>query len=319
MRYDNLPAAVKRVLRGRRREETDRFVALRSHYLFESEFCQPGVEGAHEKGGVEGGLGRFRRNHLVPVPQVDDYDALNALLRQACAEDDLRTLEDRSRTVLEHWQDEAPRLKALPEDRFDTAEISRPRVDSKSRVKLRTNRYSVPVRLVGRRLEARVTARRVQLVHEGKVVAEHERLQGKHGERLELDHYLELLHTKPGALPGARPLRQARDRGEWPSNYDALWNRLVERYGDAEGARQLLDVLLLHRTHAAKEVHQAVAMALQLGCCEAGAIAVLVRQLTTPSRRAVPLGDLGELDQYGTEATDDMSSYDGLLGGEVWA
>jgi len=98
MRYDNLPAAVKRVLRGRRREETDRFVALRSHYLFESEFCQPGVEGAHEKGGVEGGLGRFRRNHLVPVPQVDDYDALNALLRKACAEDDLRTLEDRSRT-----------------------------------------------------------------------------------------------------------------------------------------------------------------------------------------------------------------------------
>jgi hypothetical protein len=172
---------------------------------------------------------------------------------------------------------------------------------------------------VGRRLEARVTARRVQLVHEGKVIAEHERLQGKYGERLELDHYLELLHTKPGALPGARPLRQARDRGEWPASYDQLWKRLVERYGDAEGARQLIDVLLLHRTHGTDEVHQAVAMALQLGCCEAGAIAVLVRQLTTPTRPTVPLGDLGELDQYGTEATDDMSSYDGLLGGEVWA
>jgi hypothetical protein len=37
------------VLRGRRRVETDRFVALRSHYLYESSFTRPGKEGAHEK------------------------------------------------------------------------------------------------------------------------------------------------------------------------------------------------------------------------------------------------------------------------------
>ena len=70
VRYDNLSSAVKQVLRGRRRVETDRFVALRSHYLFESQFTTPGMQGAHEKGGVEGEVGRFRRNHLVPVPSV---------------------------------------------------------------------------------------------------------------------------------------------------------------------------------------------------------------------------------------------------------
>src|SRR3954452_7459910 len=67
VRYDNLTSAVKKVLRGRRRVESDRFVALRSHYLFDSQFTTPGLEGAHEKGGVEGEVGRFRRNHLVPV------------------------------------------------------------------------------------------------------------------------------------------------------------------------------------------------------------------------------------------------------------
>lgn len=36
IRYDNLKAAAKKVLKGRRRVESDRFVALRSHYLFES-------------------------------------------------------------------------------------------------------------------------------------------------------------------------------------------------------------------------------------------------------------------------------------------
>ena len=70
VRYDNFKPAVTRVLRGRDRVESERFVALRSHYGFDSFFCRPGITGAHEKGGVEGEIGRFRRRHLVPVPKV---------------------------------------------------------------------------------------------------------------------------------------------------------------------------------------------------------------------------------------------------------
>ena len=71
IRYDNLTSAVRgdRVRAGR--GENDRWVLFRSHYGFDAFYCQPGIEGAHEKGGVEGEVGRFRRNHLVPVPEVD--------------------------------------------------------------------------------------------------------------------------------------------------------------------------------------------------------------------------------------------------------
>lgn len=69
IRYDNLKSAVSRVLFGRTRTESARWVTFRSHYGFDSFYCHPGVEGAHEKGGVEGEGGRFRRNHLVPVPR----------------------------------------------------------------------------------------------------------------------------------------------------------------------------------------------------------------------------------------------------------
>src|SRR5438034_5701064 len=69
LRYDNLKAAAKKTLKGRRRVENERFVAFRSHYLYQSWFTLVGLEGAHEKGGVEGEVGRFRRNHLVPVPE----------------------------------------------------------------------------------------------------------------------------------------------------------------------------------------------------------------------------------------------------------
>jgi len=55
LRYDNLTSAVKKILRGHRREETARFVAFRSHWRFEAEFCTPTEP--HEKGGIEGEAG----------------------------------------------------------------------------------------------------------------------------------------------------------------------------------------------------------------------------------------------------------------------
>ena len=98
IRYDNLRSAVKRILWGRDREEADRFILLRSHYGFESFFCTPGQSGAHEKGGVEGEVGRFRRRHLVPVPRVASLAELNDLLAAADAADEARHVDGRIAT-----------------------------------------------------------------------------------------------------------------------------------------------------------------------------------------------------------------------------
>ncbi len=95
IRYDNLKAAVARVTFGRTRTETTRWVAFRSHYGFDPFYCQPGVEGAHEKGGVEGEGGRFRRTHLVPVPVVGSLAELNARLEGYDAADDHRRISTR--------------------------------------------------------------------------------------------------------------------------------------------------------------------------------------------------------------------------------
>jgi transposase len=78
LRYDNLKSAVKQILRGHQREETTRFIAFRSHWRFQSEFCTPAEP--HEKGGIEGEAGYLRRNHWVPLPRARDLDELNAQL-----------------------------------------------------------------------------------------------------------------------------------------------------------------------------------------------------------------------------------------------
>src|SRR5260370_294281 len=99
IRYDNLKPTVIRVLKGRDRTESERFTALRSHYGFDSFFCRPGIDGAHEKGGVEGEVGRFRRRHLVPVPRVASLAELNELIAAGDVVDDERHIARRADTV----------------------------------------------------------------------------------------------------------------------------------------------------------------------------------------------------------------------------
>lgn len=313
LRYDNLTVAVKKILKGRRREETDRFVALRSHYLFASSFCLPGLEGAHEKGGVENTVGRFRRSHLVPVPAFRDYDELNRYLLARCREDHERRLPGRVKTVGEMRAEEAGLLLPLPDQPFPTAEVGDGGVDSKGLVPVKTNRYSVPIRFAGRSVEVRVHAGRVQFVHGGKVVAAHARLTGRFGIRVTLDHYLELLKIKPGAFKGSLALFQARQSGAWPPLYDRLWEELKERFGESEGTRQLVEVLMLNRYADPEAVAQAIAEAFACGCYDAGAIAVLLRRRVSGQEVITPpLSDLGRLRIYDRPAGD-VRHYDALL------
>ena len=97
LRYDNLTSAVTKILRGHRREETARFVAFRSHWRFEAEFCTPAEP--HEKGGIEGEAGYFRRNHWVPVPEAADVAERNRQLLMACQQDEHRLIAGRPQTV----------------------------------------------------------------------------------------------------------------------------------------------------------------------------------------------------------------------------
>jgi transposase len=316
LRFDNLKSAVKKVLKGRRRVESDRFVALRSHYLFASQFTTPGLEGAHEKGGVENEVGRHRRNHLVPVPHVADLAELNRLLLAGCEQDLDRRIDGRSVTVRDAWATERPLLLALPAEAFDACESAAPRADSKSLVTIRQNRYSVPVSLAGLKVSARIGAREITINHGGREVARHERLHGKFGTSAQLDHYLELLARKPGGLEHSVALAQERGRGAWPGGFDQLWAGLTDRYGRSDAARQMVDVLLLCREHGPASVELAVRGALAAGAIDGRAVAVLARRAQSNGRAApAPLTGLQPRLTAHERPAPDLADYDQLLGG----
>jgi transposase len=274
LRYDNLSSAVKRILRGSRREETVRFIAFRSHWQFESSFCTPGK--GQEKGGVEGEVGRFRRNHLVPVPAVANWSALNTFLEAACRGDEKRRIGERNCTVGEATLIEQSHLLALQEG-FELAEESFCTVDGKGCVQARTNFYSTPLR-VGTRCRVRVLAATIEVWQDGHCVAEHERCYSRRQQILNLEHYLDVLTRKPGALSGSRPLAQWRAAGRWPRAYDELWQSLQQRHGQQTGTRLMIEVLQLGRSSGHARLRQAIEQALALGTHDAAAVRYLLSE-----------------------------------------
>jgi transposase len=279
IRYDNLRDAVAKVLLGRNRDESDRFVALRSHYEFDSFFCIPGEEGAHEKGGVEGEVGRFRRNHLVPVPRVRSIAQLNAKLAAADRADEARHIAGRQMTVGQAAAAELPTLRALPDEPFEIGILFSPTVDRKARICIRQGHYSVPVRLAGRVIEARLSGLTVRAFDGGRLVAEHERNPNRGSETLLLDHYLEILVHKPGALPGSIPLSQARESGAFTAAHERFWAVARRRHGDAAGTRALIEVLLLHRNLPFPAVHAALDAVNKMSSVDPELVAIEARRL----------------------------------------
>lgn len=121
IRYDNLKTAVVRQLLGRKLIENPQFIVLRSHYGYDSFFCQAGIAGAHEKGGVEGEIGRFRRRWLTLLPVFATLAKLNEYIVAGDAKDDGRISGNKPATVGALFAAEAAALRPLPAGRFDAA------------------------------------------------------------------------------------------------------------------------------------------------------------------------------------------------------
>lgn len=308
LRYDNLKSAVKRILQGHRREETARFIAFRSHWKFESVFCTPG-EG-HEKGGVEGEVGYFRRNHWVPVPQAKDLEELNGQLLAACYEDEQRIIAGRELTVGQAVLAEKEHLLPFAEEGFDLAEVSFPMIDGMGRAKVRTNFYSAPVR-VGLEVQAKVYASYVEIWHEGQCVARHERCYSRLQEILDLEHYLEPLERKPGALAGSKPLEQWRQKGRWPTSYDDIWNQLMIRNGKQNGTRRMIELLQFGKTYGHDKLRHAVESALEMGSSDVSTVRYLMTADKLDRVPAEPI-DVGTLSCY-ERPLPVMTQYDQLL------
>jgi hypothetical protein len=228
-------------------------------------------------------VGWFRRNHLTPMPEVECLDELNERIKGWEAADEARRITGHTHSIGDGFAAERPLLRPLPVEAFDPGVVLHPRVDRSSMITVRMVKYSVPAHLIGLRVRVSLRASQV-VVFEGRtVVATHPRVAARTGHRVVLDHYLEVLRFKPGALPGSTALAQARAAGVFTPAHEAFWAASRKVNGDADGTRELVEVLLLHRTMTAEQVTAGITAALSVGAVTADVVAIESRRATKPA------------------------------------
>ena len=253
--YDNLKTAVAHVYAGKNRQLTQRFLALRSHYLFTSRFCN--VASGNEKGHVENSVKRAERTYLTPLPQVNTLDALNQHLSQWTERDLQRIDKDAGKTYGQLFQDEQKHFRPLPETPFAACVSNAIRIDKRATVPHDQSRYSVPVQYATQHATVRAFIDRIEVLCDNKLIATHERVPP--GEwSLQIAHYIALLETKPGLLDSGKPFV----KHAWTRNQELFRNELEHRY-QGDGTRRFIDILLLAKHHDWRDVSRAID-----ACCQ---------------------------------------------------
>lgn len=267
---DNTSLAVKRVLRGRDREETEAFHGFRGAYPFHADFCAPGK--GWEKGSVERGVRYVRDLVFRPRPEVSSWAELNErILAELEADLDHRHLED-GRTVREAWSAEREHLRPLPAHRPETCRVQARVADKFGHVRVEGVCYSVPLEHAYRPVLAKLYHDRVVLVVAGEVVSVQERSFRVGAKVLDPLHVLPLLERKHRAIDEATAMQQ----WQMPSIFEDL--RAALRGQIRKPDQEWVRVLLLLREHPEARVVAAVAEALERGSPRLATVRQILRQ-----------------------------------------
>jgi transposase len=307
--YDNLKTAVTHVYAGNKRDLTARFVALRSHYLFESRFCN--VASGNEKGHVENSVKRSERTYLTPLPQVATLAALQEHLENSTIRDLNRVDATTKLTYGTLLQHEREIFRELPASSFLACTTQSLRVDKRATVPHVQSRYSVPVEYATKHIVLRAFVDRIEVLYEDRIIATHDRVEPGQWS-LQLAHYVALLETKPGLLDSGKPfVKQA-----WTASQQLFRSELEYRY-QGEGTRRFIDVLLLAKRYDWKDVCRAID-----ACCKTHAFneqAVLMelqRASVVAPTATIDLTDRPLLQHTGT-GTRSLACYDSLIAEDV--
>jgi transposase len=233
--YDNMKTAVETIFVGRERAYNRRFLQMCSHYLVEPEACTPAS--GWEKGQVENQVGLVRERFFTPRLRVKSYEELNAWLLEQCVTYAKAHPhpELRDRTVWEVFEAERPNLVPYP-GRFDGFHAVPASVSKTCLVRFDNNKYSVAANAVGRPVEIRAYADRIELRQDGRPVGEHRRCFVRDQTMFDPWHYVPVLARKAGALRNGAPFK------DWvlPTGLERIRRKLA---GAADGDRQMVNIL----------------------------------------------------------------------------
>ncbi|WIY51464.1 IS21 family transposase [Devosia sp. YIM 151766] len=301
--YDNMKTAVDTILVGKDRVYNRRFLQMCGHYLIDPVACTPAS--GWEKGQVENQVGLVRERFFTPRLRVSSYDELNALLldKTIAYARAHRHPEFRDQTIWEAF--EAERGSLVPyAGRFDGFHAVTASVSKTCLVRFDNNKYSVMASAVGRPVEIRAYADRIELRQDGRPVGEHPRIFGRDQTVYDPWHYVPVLARKPGAWRNGAPFK------DWvlPASIEKIRRRL----GSAtDGGRQMVTILTAVLSDGLPAVEAACAEALREGVCSADIVLNILARQREP-RSPVTILNTPQALRLRVEPMADCSRYDSL-------
>ena len=273
--YDNMKTAVDAIFIGRERAYNRRFLQMCSHYLVEPVACTPAS--GWEKGQVENQVGLVRERFFTPRLRVQSYEELNAWLLDQCVTYARahRHPEVREQTIWSVFEAERPSLVPYA-GRFDGYHAVPASVSKTCLVRFDNNRYSVSAHAVGRPVEIRAYADRIELRQDGRHVGEHARCFGRNRTVFDPWHYVPVLARKPGALRNGAPFK------DWllPAGLERIRRKLA---GAADGDRQMVDILAAVLSDGLPAVEAACLEALREGVHSADVVLNILARKREPA------------------------------------
>ncbi|MFO1036176.1 MAG: IS21 family transposase [Geminicoccaceae bacterium] len=301
--YDNMKTAVETIFAGKDRLYNRRFLQMCGHYLVEPVACSPAS--GWEKGQVENQVGLVRERFFSPRLRVKSYEELNAWLLDQCIAyaKAHRHPEQRERTVWEVF--DAERSSLVPyAGRFDGFHAVPASVSRTCLVRFDNNKYSVAACAIGRPVEIRAYAERIELRQEGRLVGEHHRSFGRDQTVFDPWHYVPVLARKPGALRNGAPFK------DWilPASLDRVRRKLA---GIDDGDRQMVAILTAVLSDGLSAVEAACAEALRENVHSADVILNILARRREPAMAPITVVTPEAL-RLRVDPAADCSRYDRL-------
>jgi hypothetical protein len=294
-RTDNLSAAVVKIMVGAR-VYTERYLSLMAHYHMQPSTNQPGI--AHENGDVEQAHYRFKEavDQALRLRGSRDFPDRAAYTRWLH-----ELVRQRNATRAVRWAEERTTLQPLPTTPLEPTQDVLVTVSRFATIRVLRNLYSVPSRLIGHAVLARVRAERIALYLGATHLLDLPRLRGTQQQQIDYRHIIDSLVRKPGAFAQYRYHDALFPSLVFRRAYDALRQQQPQR-----ADQQYVRLLHLAATTSESEVETALSLLLDAGTLPTHDT---VRDLV----RGQPMAAVPQL----TPAPLDLAAYDQLLGVEA--
>jgi|TARA_Y100000310_G_scaffold341541_1_gene441005 transposase len=258
---DNLRSAVLKRITGELPVLNPRYRDFADYHGFEVVPC--GVGKGNEKGRVENAVGYVKSNFLRGL-DIPPFAAINPAVRTWL--DSIANVRVHGTTrerPIDRFNKERPYLQSLPPVPFDVGTTHSVRANSRFRVTLDTNRYSVPAEYASQPLTLKAYPDRLFVFHQDKLICQHARCYDRHQDFELADHPKPLLAQRRHAREqqiyakfiAISPKAEAYHQGliERRLNARDHVRRIValsEIYGQDKVARVLDDCLTLQAFNA---------------------------------------------------------------------